>query len=38
MGYIKKKNIDVGDAVFIDEKCSNKEEYINKAWKEGYFL
>ena len=29
MGYIKIQNIDVGDAVFIDEKCSNKEEYKN---------
>ena len=29
MGYIKIQNIDVGDAVFIDEKCSNKEEHKN---------
>ena len=38
MDYIKNTEYEEENTIFIEEKCSNKEEYIKKAREEGYYL
>ena len=38
MDYIQNTEYEAGDAVFIEEKCSNKEEYVGKAREDRYYL
>ena len=38
MDYIQNTEYEAGDAIFIEEKCSNKEEYVKKAREDGYYL
>ena len=37
MDYIKNTEYEAGDQIFVEENCSNKEEYIEKAKEEGYY-
>ena len=37
MDYIKNTEYEEEDTIFIEEKCSNKEEYIKKQEKKDIF-
>ena len=38
MDYIKNTEYEAGDQIFVEENCSNKEEYIENEKEEGYYL